>query len=146
MRRFGLRSLFALVLFSAIGAYAFNEYWRGLPPSQQPYSSTEVQRLLSSGRPVLITVDANWAAKGSGRPRYMSAAVSRRVREAQLVAMTADWTSRTPAVDALMASLNQNKIPALVLYSPSDPASPIVLSQPTSDSQILSAIEAVSGD
>jgi thiol:disulfide interchange protein len=143
MRRFGLRTLFVMVLLSATGVYGLKEYWRALPPIQTPYSSTELQQTLSSGRPVLVTVDAAWSMNPSGRPRFMSAEVSRRLRRANLVAMRADWTTKTPAVDTLMASLNQNIIPALVLYSPSDPTNPTVLTQQASELQILSAIDAV---
>lgn len=143
MPRCRLRTVFLIVLVSAVGSWNLNEYLRSRPPSQETYSATELQRQLSEGRPVLLTIDAVWAMKSSARPRYMSPDVSRRIRDKGLATLTADWTNNTPAITELLASVKQHTVPVLVLYSPKDPKNPIVLSHNPSDSQVLGAIDAI---
>lgn len=59
--------------------------------------------------------------------------------------MTADWTNRSAETDSLLASLNQKTVPALAIYSPSDPKNPIVLSRDPSESRVLAAIDVCLG-
>ena len=92
---------------------------------------------------MLLTIDAVWAMNRTARPRYMSPDVSRRIRDEGLVTLTANWTNNTPAIAELLASVKQDTVPVLVLYSPKAPEHPIVLAHDPSDSQVLVAIDAL---
>ena len=140
MSRFRLRTLFLIVLFSAFGSLALNRYLLTRPPVQGTYSSAALTELLSDGKTVLITIDADWAINPTNRPRYMSSDVSRRIRELNIETLTANWTSPDPAVDSLMETLHKDAVPTLALFTPDSPNRPVVLPHDPSDSDILNAL------
>ncbi|MEL6109547.1 MAG: hypothetical protein AAFU85_26355 [Planctomycetota bacterium] len=141
MPRFRLRTLLLIIFVAALVSLSLNQFLVTRPPTQASYSATALSELLADGKTVLVTIDADWAMNPSSRPRYMSPDVSRRVRELNIAMLTANWTKANPSVDALMQSLNQSRVPTLVLFSPQTPDSPIVLPQDPSETEILDALD-----
>lgn len=130
----------AISLFT-LGVFAVNNYLHALPPEQHAYSSAALQEYLRDGKTVLVTVDADWAIKPLDRPFFMSPDVSKIVRQKGFVTMTANWTTRSPEVDSLMAEIGRKEAPVLAVFSPENPDSPIVLNWGDKESKIVAALQ-----
>lgn len=144
MKRFGKKTaagLTVVVALVTLGTFAFNNYLHARPPEQHAYSPADLQDYLRGGKTVLVTVDADWAINPSDRPFFMSADVSKIIRQKGFVAMIADWTTRSPEVDSLMAEIGQKEAPALVVFSPENPDSPIVFNRGDKESKIVAALQ-----
>lgn len=138
-----MRSLFIMVFISAVATFWGSYYFRSQPPAQIQYSIGALKSSLALGKPVIVTVDAKWATPPGDRPRYMSAAVSRAVRDKAIVSMTADYTNRSPSVVQLMAGVQATTVPTMLLFGPGDPGNPIVLGRHASDEEILNAVQRI---
>lgn len=144
MKRFGKKTAVGLTVVVALvtlGTFTFNNYLHARPPVQHAYSSADLQDYLRDGKTVLVTVDADWAINPSDRPFFMSADVSRIIRQKGLVAMTADWTAKSPEVDSLMAEVDHKEAPALIVFAPENPDSPIVFGRADKESEIVAALQ-----
>lgn len=145
MKRFGKKTAAGLTVVLALvmlGAFAVNNYLNARAPDHHAYSSADLQDYLRNGKTVLVTVDADWAINPSDRPFFMSPGISKAIRQKGFVAMTADWTTETPEVDSLMAEIGRKEVPALVVFSPENPDSPIVFSRGDKESKIVATLQA----
>ena len=111
------------------------------PPTWEPYSAANLQKRLAEGRPVLVFVNAGWSVHPGAA--VFSRRVCRRLRRQGVVAMRADWTASTPAVDALMQQLGTQRAPALAIFPGEPGAVPRTTPWNASDEQILAALQSV---
>jgi thiol:disulfide interchange protein len=67
----------------------------------------------------------------------------------KIIPMLADWTDGSPEIKAMLESLDSKSIPVLAFFPPttqdSSNASPIVLRDLVTETQVLTAIDQVSG-
>ena len=144
MKRFGKKTAFGLTVAIALftlGVLTVKNYLHALPPDQHAYSSSALQEHLRDGKTVLVTVDADWSIKQSDSAWFMSPDVSKIVRQKGFVTMTANWTTRSPEVDSLMAAIDRKEAPVLAVFSPANPDSPIVFNRGDTESKLLAALQ-----
>lgn len=138
--RFRLRTLLVLLLFASIGSVFLRSLIVHRAIQLQPYSARSLELALGEGRPVLVSIGADWSAASLLNTDRISNEMGYWLRRDNFLALQADWTNRTPAVDGLMQDLGVTTTPAVALFFPSR-KDPIVFSGETRRDTLLDVID-----
>jgi thiol:disulfide interchange protein len=142
-RQFGLSSL--LLAMIPLGALflGIRNYLDNRPIEWVPYSAKSLERELDDGRVVLISFSAEWSMNALVNERYAldRSQVKRYVRTHRVVPMKADWTDGSDEIRDALRSIRVNSIPAIAVYSPASPDTPIVLTDLVTEQQVLDALK-----
>ncbi|TLX16721.1 DUF255 domain-containing protein [Rhizobium sp. MHM7A] len=85
----------------------------------QPFEPAKISTAVSEGKTVLVDVTAAWCitCKVNETVAFSNASVARRLGEADIVAMRADWTAEDAAISDYLKSFGRYGIPFTVVYS-----------------------------
>ena len=87
-----------------------------------PWSQEEVERLLASGQPVYVDFTAKWCLTCQvNKSRAYTPEIVKLMKDRNVVALRADKTNTSPAIDAKLKELGRTAIPVNVLYIPGKP-------------------------
>lgn len=146
--QFRLRSLLLLMVLLAIllgvGKWSYDTYVARLPVQLpwKPYSRSEMGKLRTGSRPVLIHFMAQWDLNGiyvlrsSLETREVAAELERRRFELRL----ADWTEPDANIEQALNEYQSNSIPLIVIHPAGSFDEPIVLRDLVSKEQLMEAI------
>lgn len=106
-----------------------------------PYSAEKIAALRGQGKAVFVDFTATWCitCQVNKRVALNQADVVKRMAEANVVRMKADWTKRDAAITAALASFGRNGVPLYVLYPPK--GEPRVLPELLTPDIMLAAID-----
>ncbi len=107
------------------------------------YNEPQLAQFRKEGKTVMVEFTANWCwnCQVNMRTAIDTDRVAEVVRENGVTPMVADWTSRSPEIQAKLHELGSNSIPLLVVY-PADPeAEPIILPDLLTENQVVKALE-----
>lgn len=109
----------------------------------EQFSPSRLAELRAAGRPVLIDFTADWclSCKVNEALTFRSAAVWRRMRELDVVALKADWTRRDPEITNALRSYGRSGVPLYVLYGPGPNAPARLLPEVLSEGLFLAELE-----
>jgi len=84
-----------------------------------PWSQEEVERLLAAGQPVYVDFTAKWCLTCQlNKSRAYTPEIVALMKQKNVVALKADKTNTSPAIDAKLKELGRTAIPVNVLYIP----------------------------
>lgn len=115
----------------------------------QPYSEAALNDLRTQGKPVMIEFTARWCPTCQTNMRLAidRPEIAKLVKQHNISTLLADWTDTSPnspsatAIRKKVQELESNSIPLLAIY-PADPnASPIILRDVITQSQLIRSIE-----
>ncbi len=111
----------------------------------EPYAEQKVSSLRASGRAVFVDFTADWclSCKVNERTSLETAAVSRRMRELDVVALRADWTRHDPAITRAIEAHGRSGVPLYVVY-PRGGGEPFLLPEVLTEAMVLRALERAS--
>jgi len=132
----------AIAVPAAVALLAFGQVIPNHELSWQPYSPTELQRLVTGGHTVIVDFTANWCltCKTNERVAINTAEVKQLVEEYDVVPMVADWTDGSPEIKQKLNELGSNSIPLLAVFPAGRPGEPIVLRDLITKQQVLDAL------
>ncbi len=95
--------------------------WRAFEPGAIP-------KLVAEGKTVFVDVTADWCltCKVNARTVMERDEIARRLNDASVVAMRADWTNPDPAIAAFLGRFGRAGIPFNVIHGPGAPAGHIL--------------------
>ncbi|MFV0337649.1 MAG: thioredoxin family protein [Chthoniobacterales bacterium] len=133
MRAAGLRGVFFLLTFLCLllGGFALGKKFADskLDTANQsaasgegiawvPFSVSERDAILASGKPLFIDFTADWCitCKFNERTAINTAAVRALIKERGIVAMKADWTNSNPEITEALAEYGRVGVPFYLFY------------------------------
>ena len=140
----------AIILTSILGSTAF----AFLGPTDsliqwEPFSRQRLSQLREQGEIVMVDFSADWCLTCKYNLNFAieTPKVKNALREHKIVPMLADWTDGSPEIKAMLETLNSKSIPVLAFFPPttkgSQKATPIVLRDLVTESQVLAAINQI---
>ncbi|MEX2027557.1 MAG: thioredoxin family protein [Pirellulaceae bacterium] len=125
------------VLFLAIRTYLDNR-----PIEWVPYSAKALARELDKDRIVLVNFRASWAMNAIVNEQHAieTPSVKRYFGAHRIVPMKADWTDGSDEIHDALRSIGVNSIPAIAVYSPAYPDTPILLVGLVTEQQVVDAL------
>ncbi len=107
-----------------------------------PYSPTELARLQSEGKTVMIDFTAQWCAncKLNLWAVIETPEIAEVIEEQNVVPMLADWTDRSAEVKQKLHELKSASIPVLAIYPAGKQDEPIVLRDQLTKAGLISAL------
>jgi thiol:disulfide interchange protein DsbD len=107
----------------------------------EPFSQERVEELRSAGETMFIDFTAAWclSCKVNERVALGSAEVQKRFAELGIVALKADWTSRSDEITRALATYGRNSVPLYVVYGPE--TEPVILPEILTPGIVLDALE-----
>ncbi|MFO0941090.1 MAG: thioredoxin family protein [Pirellulales bacterium] len=135
-------AVFGLASFKFFGPVTHYLPW-------QPYSEAALNDFRAQGKPVMIEFTARWCPTCQTNMRLAidRPEIAKLVKQHDITTLLADWTDASPnspnskAIRKKVHELESNSIPLLAVY-PADPkASPIILRDVITQSQLIQAIE-----
>ena len=107
----------------------------------RPYDAAEVRALVAAGTPVFVDATAAWclSCQVNERTSLQTAAVEAAFERAGVVRIRADWTTRDPAITALLAEFGRSGVPMYALY-PGSGAAPRLLPEVLTPGIVLDAL------
>ena len=108
-----------------------------------PWSVDAVVGALATGRPVFVDFTAAWCVSCQVNKKLVldRDPVVTAMKQADVLRLKADWTSRDPAITAELARHGRNGVPLYLVYLPGA-AAPIVLPELLTDGIVLDALDA----
>ncbi len=111
----------------------------------EPWSAERQAELLAEGRTVYVDFTARWCVTClTNKAAYEDREVIERFKEAEVVALKADWTNRNAAIAAELARFDRKAIPFNVVYGHGS-SEPVILPELLTPSAVLEAMEAAVG-
>src|SRR5262249_53764945 len=123
------RAVTAITLVLAAGALALGASVGASPPATaaradkdsagwEPFSRGRLAALRAQGQPVLVNVTAAWCLTClvNERVAFRSPAVVDELARKGVVLLKADWTTRDPAITAMLGAFGRNGVPLYLLY------------------------------
>ncbi|MEI6737619.1 MAG: thioredoxin family protein, partial [Pseudomonadota bacterium] len=106
-----------------------------------PFSKEKIAELRAQGKSVFVDFTATWCitCQVNKRVALNQADVVKRMADANIVRMKADWTRKDTAITAALAEFGRNGVPLYVLY-PAD-GEPRLLPELLTSAIVLSAID-----
>lgn len=107
------------------------------------YSPELVADFEKAGRTIFIDVTADWCltCKANEAAILSRDEFTRKMNEAGVIRMKADWTRETPEVNALLKSMGKSGVPAYAIYPKGDASKQIVLPELLTTDGILNKIQ-----
>ncbi len=114
----------------------------------QTYSPGAVEASLAEGRPVFVVFTADWCitCKVNERTVLDRESVRRAFDERDFALFKADWTRRDESIRRKLAEFGRAGVPLYLVYDPTTPQAPTVLSELLSQNEVLTALAAASGN
>ncbi len=111
--------LVAAAVLVAMGARAQRTEPGSASDGWEPYDAARVEALVAAGTPVFVDATAAWclSCQVNARTTLHTAAVEAAFERAGVVRIEADWTTRDPAITALLARFGRSGVPMYVLYA-----------------------------
>ena len=133
---FGLGTIAAgaIISFSVFGPIKHELLW-------EPYNEAQLAEYRREGKTVMVEFTARWCLTCQANMRYAidSKKVAKLCAENNVIAMLADKSEPSPAIDKKLQELGSNSIPLLAIYPPG--AEAIVLRDTITQSQLIAALE-----
>jgi len=126
------------------GAFAVGGLYLAKPPppsalSWEPWSAARVESLLDEGTPVYIDFTAQWCATCQfNKKRAYTPAVIELMKAKHVIALKADKTNASPAIEAALRQLGRTAIPVNVLLAPGK--DPVILPELLAPADLLEAL------
>jgi suppressor for copper-sensitivity B len=117
---------------------------QGQKSDWQPFTSrVEFERLVASGRTVLVDFTADWCATCKTlEALYLNdAEVRETARRNGVVKLKADWTHGDPEVTAMLELLGAKQVPVIAIFPAGDPNHPIRFLDGYTKASILEALK-----
>ena len=117
---------------------------QGQKSDWQPFTSrAEFERLVASGRTVLVDFTADWCATCKTlEALYLNdAEVRETARRNGVVKLKADWTHGDPEVTAMLELLGAKQVPVIAIFPAGSPNNPIRFLDGYTKASILEALE-----
>jgi suppressor for copper-sensitivity B len=130
-RRWTVRTLAALV--SGLGCWMAMGLADEKPGTHelpwQAFDGVKLKEELRKGRTVFVDFTADWclACKSNKKLAYNTADTLERVKKHNIVAMKADWTDGSPAIEEWLNAFDSVSIPLAAIFPANDPLHPIIL-------------------
>jgi suppressor for copper-sensitivity B len=135
-----LKALFGIILAgtSVWLLWVFLHEIRSTPP--EPFDESQIVRLVSEGRPVLVDITADWCVTCKYNERFvLSSSEVRRALDARgVIVMRGDWTKRDETIRQYLAKFGKSGIPFYALYRPGQ--APVTLSEFLTKGQVLDVL------
>jgi suppressor for copper-sensitivity B len=137
--------------FGGVGAAALVGWgaFAMLTPSEyelpwQPYSPAALAQARAEGKTVLVDFTADWCPTCKTNLKFSlnREEVHELVKKNGVVALVADWTSRSPMIKQALAELGSRSIPLLAIYPADSEREVIVLPDLVTSGQVIEALEA----
>jgi thiol:disulfide interchange protein len=108
----------------------------------EPWSPPRVAELRARGTPVFVDFTAAWCltCQVNERVALRTEAVARRFRDAGVVALRADWTSRDAAITRALAEYGRQGVPLYVLYGAEPTRPAVVLPEVITEGVVLNGL------
>lgn len=109
------------------------------------FSDDKLDIARRKGRPVFLDFTAAWCLTCQVNERLVlnSGRVVKKFKEAEVIAMKADWTSRNEKVSRALARYGRDSIPFYLLYPPDPDAVPLVLPEILTSDVVVKALDSV---
>lgn len=160
-RGLGLGLALAMLLGGYLWAAERQLQWRHPPPpaetaavaaasgsvAWEPWSPEAVEKARAAGRPVLVDFTAKWCLTCNTivKPALENAAVAKRLKEINAVALLADYTRFPPRMTEELNRYGRAGVPLVLVYPP-DPAQPaLVLPEALTPGMVLDALNQAVG-
>lgn len=142
-RQFGLGTLLLAMIPLGVLFLGVRNYLDNRPIEWVPYSAKSLGRELGEGRIVLVNFRADWALNAIVNERHAIeiAGVKKYLEAHRIVPMKADWTDGSNEIKEALGSIGVNTLPAIAVYSPAYPDTPIVLGGLVTKQQVLDALK-----
>lgn len=130
-RRWTVRSMAALV--SVVGCWMAMGLADEKPGTHelpwQAFDGVTLKNELRQGRTVFVDFTADWclACKSNKKLAYNTADTLERVKKHNIVAMKADWTDGSAAIEEWLNAFDSVSIPLAAIFPANDPLHPIIL-------------------
>jgi thiol:disulfide interchange protein len=131
----------ALVLLTAAASYAFVT-----KPSQmvwRPFSKSNLDEALASGKPVFIDFTADWCITCKTNERFAidTPQVRQEFSKRNVVALKADWTNGDPEITELLKRFGRAGVPMYLVYpSGNKESAPVLLPELITSETVLDAL------
>jgi thiol:disulfide interchange protein DsbD len=113
----------------------------------EPWSPEAVEKARAAGRPVLVDFTAKWCLTCNTivKPALENAAVAKRLKEINAVALLADYTRFPPRMTEELNRYGRAGVPLVLVY-PANPAQPaLVLPEALTPGMVLDALNQAIG-
>jgi thiol:disulfide interchange protein DsbD len=109
----------------------------------EPYSPARIDELLQQGKPVFVDFTAAWCVTCQVNKQLVldTDAVAAKMREAGIVGLRADWTSRNPDISRALQQFGRDGVPLYVLYSGREHDPPRILPQILTRQIVITELE-----
>lgn len=139
--KFRLRTLLLLVFVASLLSLLLRSRIVNRPIRFQSYSSQSLEKNLDEGRPVLVSIGADWCLSGAVNRDMISGKMGYPMRKNRVVALEADWTKPSQEVQTLMEELGVQTVPAIAIFTPATRKNPTIMTDLVDQERILHAIE-----
>lgn len=140
--RVPLAAILLLMIPAACGFDVWRRYLENRPVVWEEFSAAKRDQHLAAGRPVIVDFTADWHPILILNRRLLeSPEAELAIETVGAVRMTADYTTRSPAIASELQSLGVQSVPTLAIYPAGGQADPIVLTDLVRIEQVLQAIK-----
>jgi thiol:disulfide interchange protein DsbD len=108
-----------------------------------PFELAALESAVRDGRTVFVDFTAEWCwtCKVNERTVLADGAVTKRMKELDVVAMKGDWTNRDPVITQVLRRFGRSGVPFYAVFPPGQLADPIVLPELINAAVVLQALE-----
>ena len=108
----------------------------------EPYTAAKLAEYRAAGRPVFVDATAAWCITCLVNEEAVLSrdSVQKAFADRKVIYMVADWTNRNPEITALLKENGRSGVPLYAYYA-AGAASPKILPQILTESEVLSAIQ-----
>lgn len=108
----------------------------------ETFSPEYVSELQKQGKPVLVDFTAKWCLICQANHMVLSSGeVKRKLDEAGVVKLKADWTRNDPVITEALSKFGRTSVPLYVLYSGNTEKEPLILPQVLTQDVVLEHLE-----
>jgi Thiol:disulfide interchange protein len=109
----------------------------------QPFTQAALDAAIKDGKTVFVDFTADWCltCKTNERLFLNTKEVADRIRDLNIVALKADWTSPNPEIERLLKRFNRAGVPLYTVFPSADATKPIRLPEVVTKDMILGALD-----